>query len=54
VPVVGKFDNRVGIFEADEVIEGKTLRVRFTWTHVDTDHVKWQKASSFDGGKRGR
>ena len=51
VPVVGKFDNRVGIFESDEVIEGKKLRVRFTWTHVDADHVKWQQAFSFDGGK---
>ena len=51
VPVVGKFDNRVGIFEADEVIEGKALRVRYTWTHVDADHVKWQQGFSFDGGK---
>ena len=51
VPVVGKFANRIGIFESDEVIEGKKLRVRFTWTHVDADHVKWQQAFSFDGGK---
>ena len=51
VPVVGKFDNRVGIFDSDDVIEGKKLRVRFTWTHVDADHVKWQQAFSFDGGK---
>ncbi len=51
VPVVGKFYNGVGIFEADEVIEGKALRVRYTWTQVDTDHVKWQQGFSFDGGK---
>jgi threonine/homoserine/homoserine lactone efflux protein len=51
VPVVGKFDNRDGIFESDEIIEGKALRVRYTWTHVDADHVKWQQGFSFDGGK---
>jgi len=51
VPVVGKFDNSVGIFESEEVIEGKALRVRYTWTKVDVDHVKWQQGFSFDGGK---
>jgi len=51
VPVVGKFDNNVGIFESEEVIEGKALRVRYTWTKVDVDHVKWQQGFSFDGGK---
>lgn len=51
VPVVGKFDNGVGVFECDEVIGGIALRVRYTWTRVDSDHVKWQQAFSFDGGK---
>lgn len=51
VPVVGKFENGVGNFESDEVIEGRALKVRYTWTPVDIDHVKWQQAFSFDGGK---
>lgn len=51
VPVVGKFENGVGIFESDEVIEGKALRVRYMWTRVDADNVTWQQAFSFDGGK---
>lgn len=51
IPVVGKFENDVGIFESDETIEGKALRVRYTWTKVDADHVRWQQAFSFDGGK---
>lgn len=51
VPVVGKFENDVGIFESEEVIEGKALRVRYTWTKVDADHVKWQQGFSFDNGK---
>ncbi len=51
VPVVGKFENDIGIFESDEVIDGTALRVRYTWTNVDIDHIKWQQAFSFDGGK---
>lgn len=50
-PVVGKFENGVGIFECDEVIEGRSLRVRYTWSIVDADHATWQQAFSFDGGK---
>ena len=51
VPVVGKFENGIGNFESDEVIEGTALKVRYTWTPEDADHVKWQQAFSFDGGK---
>ncbi|MEO8104398.1 MAG: LysE family translocator [Betaproteobacteria bacterium] len=51
VPVVGKFDHGIGIFESDETIEGTALRVRYTWARVDADHVTWQQAFSFDGGK---
>jgi threonine/homoserine/homoserine lactone efflux protein len=51
VPVVGKFDNGIGIFECDEVIEGKALRTRYMWTRVDADNVKWQQSFSFDSGR---
>ena len=51
VPVVGKFDNRIGIFESNKVIEGRALSVRYNWTHVDADRVKWQQGFSFDGDK---
>jgi threonine/homoserine/homoserine lactone efflux protein len=51
VPVVGKFENGIGNFYSDEVIEGTALKVRYTWTRVDADQVKWQQAFSFDGGK---
>lgn len=54
VPVVGKFENGVGTFECDEVIEGKALRVRYTWTRLDADNVTWQQAFSFDAGKTWR
>ncbi len=50
-PVVGKFTNGVGIFEGDDVINGKPLRVRYTWYDITPDQAKWQQAFSFDGGK---
>jgi hypothetical protein len=50
-PVVGRFDGHVGVFEGDDVIDGQALRVRFTWTRVDTNKATWQQDFSFDGGK---
>jgi threonine/homoserine/homoserine lactone efflux protein len=50
-PVVGKFENGVGIFEGDDVINGKPLRVRYTWYDITPNQAKWQQAFSFDGGK---
>ncbi|MEQ1515595.1 MAG: LysE family translocator [Usitatibacteraceae bacterium] len=51
VPVVGKFENGTGIFEGDDVINGVSLRVRYTWSDTRTAHPKWQQDFSFDGGK---
>lgn len=50
VPVVGSFDNGVGSFYADEVIEGRPVRVRFRWTRTDTPSPRWEQAFSPDGG----
>jgi hypothetical protein len=30
-PVVGKFENRTGVFYADDVLDDKPIKVRFTW-----------------------
>ena len=50
-PVTGKFENGVGIFESNDVIEGRALRVRYTWYDISADEAKWMQAFSFDGGK---
>jgi hypothetical protein len=49
-PVVGRFDGSVGTFECDDRWEDKPVRVRYTWSEVDTEHPQWEQAFSPDGG----
>lgn len=49
-PVVGKFTDHVGLFFADDVLEGRPIRVRFTWTATPGAHPRWEQAFSADGG----
>jgi hypothetical protein len=51
VPVVGRFEDGVGRFEADDVFEGRPIRVRFLWTRLDTESPRWEQAFSADGGR---
>ncbi len=49
-PVVGKFSGPVGLFFADDVLEGRPIKVRFTWTAVPGQHPRWEQAFSDDAG----
>lgn len=49
-PMVGRFENGVGLFYADEPFEGRPIRVRFSWTPVSADECRWEQAFSADGG----
>lgn len=49
-PMVGRFENGVGTFYANDSIRGRPIRVRFLWTLPSADHPRWEQAFSADGG----
>jgi hypothetical protein len=50
-PVLGGFENGTGVFEGTDVLDGRPIGVRFTWTQVDTPSPRWEQAFSGDGGQ---
>ena len=53
-PVVGKFDNNVGIFEGSDTSDGVPVIVRYTWTVNPKGSqvvAKWNQAFSADQGR---
>lgn len=50
VPVLGSFEQGVGIFFADDAFDGRAIRVRFRWTDTHTDAPLWEQAFSADDG----
>lgn len=51
VPVIGKFDNGVGAFYANDSLNEISVRVRFLWLQTDTATPRWEQAMSTDGGE---
>ena len=51
VPMVGGYHRGLGTFYADEIIDGKPIRVRFLWSDITATSCRWQQAFSADGGK---
>ena len=49
-PVFGAFSGDTGIFEGDDVFDGRPIRVRFIWSGVSTPTPRWEQAFSEDGG----
>jgi hypothetical protein len=49
-PVVGAFENGIGTFFADDIFDGKPIRVRFLWTDITAVSARWQQAFSADEG----
>ena len=50
-PVVGRFEDGVGIFHADDILDGRPVRTRFLWLGTDTATPRWEHAMSDDGGE---
>jgi hypothetical protein len=50
VPVVGRFDNGVGTFIANDTLHDKPIQVRFVWTVPHPNTPRWEQAFSPDGG----
>lgn len=50
-PVVGGFVDGIGTFYGDDTWDGKPIRVRFIWSHIDLTHARWEQAFSTDAGK---
>jgi hypothetical protein len=50
-PVRGRFENGVGTFYADDMLRGKPIKIRFTWSDITKTTARWSQAFSGDGGK---
>jgi hypothetical protein len=48
-PMVGGFSDGLGTFLADEVLDGRAIKVRFRWIVGATP--RWEQAFCADGGK---
>jgi hypothetical protein len=51
VPVIGRFENGVGTFLADDVLDGRPVKLRFLWLRTETETPRWEQALSADGGE---
>jgi hypothetical protein len=50
-PMVGRFDAEGnGLFLADDLFEGRPIRVRFLWLRTKTTSPRWEQAFSADQG----
>jgi hypothetical protein len=50
-PMVGRFENGVGLFHADHLFERRSIRVRFLWSRPTEATCRWEQAFSADGGR---
>jgi hypothetical protein len=51
IPVVGRFEDGTGQFYADDVLDGRPIKVRLTWNAGDAERPRWEQAFSADGGQ---
>jgi hypothetical protein len=49
-PVLGGFHDGIGTFYAEDILDGRPIRIRFRWTEIGTASPVWEQAFSPDGG----
>lgn len=49
-PVHGGFENGVGAFYGDDVLDERPIKVRFRWSEITATSARWEQAFSPDGG----
>ena len=49
-PLIGSFSGDVGLFFADDRLDGRPIKVRFTWKTNPGGRPTWEQAFSGDGG----
>lgn len=50
-PTVGGFEDGVGRFFCDDTFDGRPIRVRYLWSEIARESLRWQQAFSVDGGR---
>jgi len=51
-PQVGRFDDAgLGTFLADDIYDGKPIKVVYWWSAITEDSCRWEQAFSTDGGE---
>ncbi len=50
-PLVGRFANGEGRFECDDLLSGRSVKVRYEWKDVTPTAARWEQAFSFDTGE---
>ena len=50
-PQIGEFKNGRGEFYAQDILNGKSILIRFVWTNMTTDTPHFEQSFSDDGGK---
>ena len=50
-PVKGHFEQGIGTFYSDSMLNGKLVRTRFIWSHITKVSGRWEQALSYDAGK---
>jgi hypothetical protein len=49
-PVIGRFAGNIGLFFTDDLLDGKPIRIRFTWHATRDKDPRWEQAFSADAG----